>query len=354
MQRLNVMEVPDILAWVKPHELLLTTGYPLRNTPQSLDRLVADLDERGLAALAIKLGRYLDELPDVMVEQADRLGFPLIQLPDDVGFDDILNQVLTDILNRQAGVLARVEEAHRALVAVVLAGGGLREVAAEVAGLLGVAVAVLDGAGQTLAAAGPAEYLAALRGAPNPAAPPSPSSRAGTTTAGSSPTAPPARSTTTTSASWNVPPRSRPSWSPGRRRSTRSRASTGPTSCAMCSPAGRAAPNGSSPGPGPSAGIWSAPSPSWWPSSTRTATSGPPRTGWSPAGPRRCAGTTRAARWRASPTRSSPSWTPPPTPPAWPGTPPRPSPSACPRPSPPARAVPPPGRRSWPRRTARR
>lgn len=33
VQRLNVMEVPDILSWVKPNELLLTTGYPLRNTP---------------------------------------------------------------------------------------------------------------------------------------------------------------------------------------------------------------------------------------------------------------------------------------------------------------------------------
>ncbi|MCG5214031.1 PucR family transcriptional regulator [Streptosporangium sp. KLBMP 9127] len=163
VQRLNVMEVPDVLAWVKPHELLLTTGYPLRNTPQSLDRLVADLDERGLAALAIKLGRYLDDLPENMVEQADRLGFPLIRLPDDVGFDDILNQVLTDILNRQAAVLARAEEAHRALVQVVLAGGGLHEVSAEVAGLLDVAVAVLDGAGQQLAAAGPKEHVAVLR-----------------------------------------------------------------------------------------------------------------------------------------------------------------------------------------------
>jgi purine catabolism regulator len=163
VQRLNVMEVPDVLAWVKPHELLLTTGYPLRNTPQSLDRLVADLDERGLAALAIKLGRYLDELPENMVEQADRLGFPLIRLPDDVGFDDILNQVLTDILNRQAAVLARAEEAHRALVQVVLAGGGLREVGAEVAGLLDVAVAALDGTGQVLAEAGPAEHMTALR-----------------------------------------------------------------------------------------------------------------------------------------------------------------------------------------------
>src|SRR5262249_59216018 len=61
VRRLNVMEVPDILPWVKPHELLLTTGYPLRNSPESLGRLVADLDERGLAALAIKLGRYVDE-----------------------------------------------------------------------------------------------------------------------------------------------------------------------------------------------------------------------------------------------------------------------------------------------------
>ncbi|MEO3869162.1 PucR family transcriptional regulator ligand-binding domain-containing protein [Nonomuraea sp. B12E4] len=163
VQRLNVMEVPDILAWVKPHELLLTTGYPLRNTPQSLGRLVADLDERGLAALAIKLGRYVDELPGEMAEQADRLGFPLILLPNDVGFDDILNQVLTDILNRQAAVLARAEEAHRALVQVVLAGGGLREVTAEVAHLLDVSVAAVDGTGRVLASAGPAEHLAALR-----------------------------------------------------------------------------------------------------------------------------------------------------------------------------------------------
>ncbi|MEQ4719911.1 PucR family transcriptional regulator ligand-binding domain-containing protein [Nonomuraea sp. B19D2] len=163
VQRLNVMEVPDILAWVKPHELLLTTGYPLRNTPQSLGRLVADLDERGLAALAIKLGRYVDELPEEMVEQADRLGFPLILLPNDVGFDDILNQVLTDILNRQAAVLARAEEAHRALVQVVLAGGGLNEVTAEVAQLLDVSVAAVDGSGRVLATAGAAEHVPVLR-----------------------------------------------------------------------------------------------------------------------------------------------------------------------------------------------
>ncbi|MFA1542146.1 PucR family transcriptional regulator [Actinomadura monticuli] len=163
VQRLNVMEVPDILSWVKQNELLLTTGYPLRNTPQSLGNLVADLDERGLAALAIKLGRYLDSLPAEMIAQADRLGFPLILLPNDVGFDDILNQVLTDILNRQAAVLARTEEVHRALVQIVLCGGGLQEVVDEVATLLDVAVVVLDGEQRVLAGAGPDEHVQAMR-----------------------------------------------------------------------------------------------------------------------------------------------------------------------------------------------
>jgi purine catabolism regulator len=162
VQRLNVMEVPDILAWVKPHELLLTTGYPLRNTPQSLGRLVADLNERGLAALGIKLGRYLDELPVEMIEQADRLGFPLILLPNDVGFDDILNQVLTDILNRQAAILARTEEVHRALVQIVLGGGGLQEVIDEVATLFDVAVIAVDGDRRMLAGAGPEEHVKAV------------------------------------------------------------------------------------------------------------------------------------------------------------------------------------------------
>src|ERR1700754_4339915 len=165
VQRLNVMEVPDILAWVKPHELLLTTGYPLRNTPQSLGRLVADLDERGLAALGIKLGRYVDELPAEMVEQADRLGFPLILLPNDVGFDDILNQVLTDILNRQAAILARTEEVHRALVQIVLGGGGLQDVIDEVATQFDVAVIAIDGDRRMLAGAGPEEHVKAVCGA---------------------------------------------------------------------------------------------------------------------------------------------------------------------------------------------
>src|SRR5450432_1422139 len=68
--RINVMEVPDILPWVKPHELLLTTGFPLRDADTgqpfeaaALVELVEGLADRGVAALGVKAGRYLDALP---------------------------------------------------------------------------------------------------------------------------------------------------------------------------------------------------------------------------------------------------------------------------------------------------
>jgi len=165
VRRLNVMEVPDVLPWVKADELILTTGYPLRHRPAALIKLVGDLDDRGLAAFAIKLARYIDELPVRMLAEADERGFPVILLPDDVGFDDILNQVLTQILNKQAAALAHSDEVHRAIVATVLAGGGLEEVTAKAAMLLMPAALVAVGSeGAILATAGPdVERLTGLR-----------------------------------------------------------------------------------------------------------------------------------------------------------------------------------------------
>ncbi|MGN6521754.1 MAG: PucR family transcriptional regulator ligand-binding domain-containing protein, partial [Actinomycetes bacterium] len=151
--RLNVMEVPDILPWVKPDELLLTTGYPLREDVAALPDLVNSLEARGVAALAVKLGRYLEEIPAAMVRRADELGFPVIRLPEHVAFDDVLDAVLTDVLDHQAAVLARSEEVHRALVATVLAGGGVPEVTHRLAELLSATVMITTPDGRILAQA---------------------------------------------------------------------------------------------------------------------------------------------------------------------------------------------------------
>ncbi|MBO1031458.1 PucR family transcriptional regulator ligand-binding domain-containing protein [Tessaracoccus sp. SD287] len=152
VSRVNVMEVPDVLPWTNPDQLLLTTGYPLRQTGD-LGSFVADLHARGLAALGIKLNRYLDELPAEALRRADELDFPLIGLPDGIGFDEILNQVLSRVLNRRAGDLARNEQVVGDLVDIVISGGDLSTVCAGLVTALASAAVVTTMDGRVLASA---------------------------------------------------------------------------------------------------------------------------------------------------------------------------------------------------------
>jgi PucR family transcriptional regulator, purine catabolism regulatory protein len=165
VQRLNVMTVPDILPWVKENEFLLATGYPLPPTAAELAALVSALDARGLAAMGVKLGSYLEALPREMLQRADQLAFPIIDIPQHVGFDDILSQALTDIVNRQSAVLERAEEIHRVFMRIVLEGGGLPEITEKLSQLIEGAVVVLDDDGRVLAASGLAEVAGLLASA---------------------------------------------------------------------------------------------------------------------------------------------------------------------------------------------
>jgi PucR family transcriptional regulator, purine catabolism regulatory protein len=140
----NVMEVPDILDWVKPDELLLTTAYPLRDDRAALVELVPRLAQKGLAGLAVKPARYIDAVPQPMLEAADRLSFPLLELPPRTALADIINAVLGLILNQQALRLARSAAVHERFTTIALGGGGAREIAHALAELIERPVALFD------------------------------------------------------------------------------------------------------------------------------------------------------------------------------------------------------------------
>lgn len=159
VRHVNVMEVPDIIRWVKADELLLTTTYPLRDDRAGLVELVPRLAEKGLAGLAIKPARYIDSIPAPMIEAAERLSFPLIELPPDSSFNEIINAVLTVILNAQALRLQRSAEIHERFTSIVLSGGGLRQIADVLAESITRPVAIVDATGTVLTASHGADAL---------------------------------------------------------------------------------------------------------------------------------------------------------------------------------------------------
>ncbi len=143
----NIMEVPYIAPFVKSNELLLTTIYPIRDDPGAQESLIPTLVDQGLAALAIKpVALWLNEVPETMIRQADEMAFPLIKLPQDASFNEIINPILGEILNRQATILKENEEIRRKLTQIMLDGGSLAEIARVVASTLDVPVSIHNAA----------------------------------------------------------------------------------------------------------------------------------------------------------------------------------------------------------------
>lgn len=121
-------EVPDMADLLEGGELLLTTGMGLSRKAAEQRKFIIDLAKRGVAGLAIELGRALDELPEAMTSAANSHSFPLIVLRRDVPFVKITEAVHTWILGAKNRQLLFADQLGRQLSQILLDGGGIADV----------------------------------------------------------------------------------------------------------------------------------------------------------------------------------------------------------------------------------
>jgi len=93
IESVNVMDAPDIVKWLKKNELLLTTAFVFKGYPEVLKDLIQRLHEGGCTALGIKVGRYWKEIPQDLIDAANQYNFPLIALPFEYTFSDLMKSL---------------------------------------------------------------------------------------------------------------------------------------------------------------------------------------------------------------------------------------------------------------------
>ncbi len=140
----NVIEVPDIMDWLIEGEFLLTTGYSFREYPELMKTLIPRMSEAKSAALAIKTKRYLSEIPEELIRSADEYQIPLLEVPYDISFSEIIAPVLGVVFNKQNKILQKLEQAHKKLVDLALNGSPLEELCKETGKLISNPVAIVD------------------------------------------------------------------------------------------------------------------------------------------------------------------------------------------------------------------
>ncbi|HAS74060.1 MAG TPA: hypothetical protein DCS67_07940 [Clostridiales bacterium UBA8960] len=127
--KVNVMEVPDIMPWLQEGEFLITTAYSIKDNIAKLGEMIPVMHEIGVGGIAIKMKRYIEELPDSVIELSNALGFPIISVPLDVSFGDMITSILTSIVNNQTDLLIKIDRFNNHLKEIMLRGGDLKEIA---------------------------------------------------------------------------------------------------------------------------------------------------------------------------------------------------------------------------------
>src|SRR5437588_5591458 len=150
----RVIETPETARKGRTGDLLLTTAYPIRDDPAAQLELVATIAEVGGSGLVVKIGMYLDKLPEGMAEEADRLDLPLFTLRSEVPWVDLMEPLLERIINAEHSRLKQSMAIHRRFTELVLDGKGLDEIARTLGELLGSAVVIEDATFHLLAHAG--------------------------------------------------------------------------------------------------------------------------------------------------------------------------------------------------------
>lgn len=153
VRRVHVVDIPDATYTWGKDGLLLTAGYGLKDSPERQAALIPALARNGLAGMVFSTGWYFESTPQVIRAAAEAHEFPVIEVPPDVEFISITEQLYTEIVNHEFALKERADDIHHRLTQLVLEGGDLAALTRTLADILERSVLIENVASEVLATA---------------------------------------------------------------------------------------------------------------------------------------------------------------------------------------------------------
>jgi PucR family transcriptional regulator, purine catabolism regulatory protein len=148
---LHVSELADPTPFLEGGELLLTTGLGVGELATTQRAYVRRLAKHGLSGLAFGVGFGFADVPAPLVDEAEKLGFPVLAVPYAVPFIAITKAAFAKLASEELERQTRALEVHERLAETVLEGRGLQALLAVVCNHLDCSIALVDGNGRVVA-----------------------------------------------------------------------------------------------------------------------------------------------------------------------------------------------------------
>ncbi|MFC2949410.1 PucR family transcriptional regulator [Virgibacillus sediminis] len=149
VQWISVMERP-VENFVRRNEVVLTTAIGCNNDLQTFKAFVQDVINSEASALMIALGRYIFDIPNEIIELADKHQFVLIELPWEIRFSSITEKVMKELNDLQHKEREKSEKVQQKLLQLILKETDLHRISKFIQNQIDSPVIITDRSGNIL------------------------------------------------------------------------------------------------------------------------------------------------------------------------------------------------------------
>lgn len=119
IESVSVIELP-VENFVREKELVLTTAMGCGSSTSFFLSFVKDIYKSGASALAVAIGRHVQSIPEEVIRFANEHQFPLIELPWEIRFSDIIKKIYRQINFWQEEALKKNDQLQKELLQLFL------------------------------------------------------------------------------------------------------------------------------------------------------------------------------------------------------------------------------------------
>jgi purine catabolism regulator len=155
VEHVSVLEIPmpENPHWIHGNELYITAFFVIRSDRQGQLRTIDVMARRQVAGLVYQPTPDGTLYPEVL-ELAERRAFPIIEIPIDLAYIEIITPIMARIFELRSQTLERASTLHRRFIGRLLEGHGLQSLVEMIYGLLGRPVLLTSDYAPADAAAG--------------------------------------------------------------------------------------------------------------------------------------------------------------------------------------------------------
>lgn len=144
IEGISVLDNPNATRWVKEGELVITSGYILKEQEKINTAIIKELIDAGCCGLGIKTKSYLQELPEELIALSKKNNFPLIDIPFYYSLSDIIDVVYSRFNTLENEKVNAKQKLMEDISDIFFSKRGVMEMTYRIAGFFNRTVLLLD------------------------------------------------------------------------------------------------------------------------------------------------------------------------------------------------------------------